>query len=169
LPAEFGLEKIDALNWNNGDRRLMMSIQELEKQLLSLDPHERRRLSQLLNLSLDPPMVVEVSEFNRMDDRTPQHLLRSLPIDIPADFDEPMADLWDALEPGLIHRLSQQPITLYPERDGGYTVMLSDLPGCMSQGDTLEDAMTNIEEARVAWIETAWDCGDEVPLPSVKR
>jgi hypothetical protein len=75
----------------------MMSIQELEKQLLSLDPHERRRISQLLNLSLDPPMVVELETFNRTDDRTPQHPLRSLPIDIPADFDEPMTDLWDAL------------------------------------------------------------------------
>jgi antitoxin HicB len=61
------------------------------------------------------------------------------------------------------------PITLYPESDGGYTVMLSDLPGCMSQGDTLEEAMMNIEEARVAWIETAWECGDAIPLPSVKR
>jgi hypothetical protein len=76
----------------------MMSIQELEKQLLSLDPHERRRISQLLNLSLDPPMVVELETFNRMDDRTPQHPLRNLPIDIPADFDAPMTDLWDALE-----------------------------------------------------------------------
>jgi antitoxin HicB len=43
------------------------------------------------------------------------------------------------------------------------------LPGCMSQGDTLEEAMMNIEEARVAWIETAWECGDAIPLPSVKR
>jgi antitoxin HicB len=61
------------------------------------------------------------------------------------------------------------PITLYPEPDGGYTVMIADLPGCMSQGDTLEEAMTNIEEARVAWIETAWECGDAIPLPSVSR
>jgi antitoxin HicB len=61
------------------------------------------------------------------------------------------------------------PITLYPESEGGYTVILSDLPGCMSQGDTLEEAVMNIEEARVAWIETAWECGDAIPLPSVKR
>jgi hypothetical protein len=87
-----------------------MSIQELEKQLLSLDPHERRRLSQLLNLSLDAPTVVEPETFNRMDDRTPQHPLRSLPIDIPANFDEPMTDRWEALDHGLIHRLSQQEV-----------------------------------------------------------
>jgi hypothetical protein len=33
-----------------------------------------------------------------MGDRAPQHPLRSMPIDIPADFDEPMTELWDALE-----------------------------------------------------------------------
>jgi antitoxin HicB len=58
------------------------------------------------------------------------------------------------------------PITLYPEPDGGYTVMLADLPGCMSQGDTLEEAVTNIHEAKAAWMETAWDCGDMIPLPT---
>lgn len=57
------------------------------------------------------------------------------------------------------------PITLYPEPDGGYTVMLADLPGCMSQGDTLEEAVANIKEAQIAWIETAWECGDEIPVP----
>jgi hypothetical protein len=33
-----------------------------------------------------------------MGDRTPQHPLRSMPIDISADFDEPMTDLGEALE-----------------------------------------------------------------------
>jgi hypothetical protein len=31
-------------------------------------------------------------------DRTPQHPLRSVPIDIPTNFDEPMTDVWDAPE-----------------------------------------------------------------------
>lgn len=58
------------------------------------------------------------------------------------------------------------PITLYPEPDGSYTVMLADLPGCISQGDTLEEAVANIQEAKVAWIETAWECRDTIPLPT---
>jgi antitoxin HicB len=58
------------------------------------------------------------------------------------------------------------PITLYPEPDGGYTVMMADLVGCISQGDTLEEAMANIQEAKIAWIETAWEYGDEISLPS---
>ncbi|MFN6097928.1 MAG: type II toxin-antitoxin system HicB family antitoxin, partial [Dolichospermum sp.] len=28
-------------------------------------------------------------------------------------------------------------MSIYPEEDGGYTVMIPDLPGCMSQGDNL--------------------------------
>jgi hypothetical protein len=63
----------------------MMSVQELERQLLSLD------------LS-DGPAMVELEASDRDADRTPQHPLRSIPINIPADFDEPMTDLWDALE-----------------------------------------------------------------------
>ena len=53
------------------------------------------------------------------------------------------------------------PITLYPEVDGGYTVAIVDLPGCLSQGETLEEAVANIQEAKVAWLETAWECGDK--------
>ena len=38
------------------------------------------------------------------------------------------------------------PMSIYPEEDGGYTVMIPDLPGCMSQGDNLEEAIENINE-----------------------
>jgi hypothetical protein len=37
------------------------------------------------------------------------------------------------------------PITLYPEPDGGYTVMLIDLPECLTQGDTLEEAIADYQ------------------------
>ena len=46
------------------------------------------------------------------------------------------------------------PITLYPEPDGGYTVMIVDLVGCLSQGDSLEEAVANIQEAKHAWLGT---------------
>jgi antitoxin HicB len=57
------------------------------------------------------------------------------------------------------------PITLYPEADGGYTVAIAHLPGCISQGETLAEAVANIQEAKAAWIETAWECKDPIPLP----
>ncbi len=57
-------------------------------------------------------------------------------------------------------------VTLHPDPEGGYTAEIKDLPGCITQGDTLEEVMVNISEARELWIETAYDCGDDIPLPS---
>lgn len=59
-------------------------------------------------------------------------------------------------------------ISLYPDPEGGYTVLIKDLPGCMSVGETLSEAMENIEEARELWIETAYECGHEIPLPATE-
>ena len=68
----------------------------------------------------------------------------------------------------LDYYLSQKyPINFYPESEG-YTAIIKDLPGCMSQGETLSEAMENIQEARELWIETAYECGDEIPLPATE-
>ena len=56
------------------------------------------------------------------------------------------------------------PINFYPESEG-YTAIIKGLPGCMSVGATLLEAMDNIQEARELWLETAYECGDEIPLP----
>jgi predicted RNase H-like HicB family nuclease len=56
------------------------------------------------------------------------------------------------------------PVIFYPESQG-YTAIIKELRGCMSVGETLLDAMDNIEEARELWIETAYELGDEIPLP----
>ena len=47
-----------------------------------------------------------------------------------------------------------------------YGVVVPDLPGCFSAGDTLDEAVINAEEAIIAWIETALDAGQEIPRPS---
>ncbi len=39
-----------------------------------------------------------VGEASRNGDRSPNHPLRGMPIVIPADFNEPMTDLWEAVE-----------------------------------------------------------------------
>ena len=44
-------------------------------------------------------------------------------------------------------------VILEPELDGGYSVICAALPGCASQGDSLEEAMENIREAMVGWLE----------------
>lgn len=59
------------------------------------------------------------------------------------------------------------PMSVYPEEEGGYTVIIPDLLGCITQGETLEEAMNNINEARELWIETVYHSGKkDIPLPS---
>lgn len=55
------------------------------------------------------------------------------------------------------------------ERDSETTafgVIFPDLPGCFSAGDTLDEAISNAEEAAAAWIDATLDAGDAVPPPS---
>jgi predicted RNase H-like HicB family nuclease len=47
-----------------------------------------------------------------------------------------------------------------------YGVVVPDLPGCFSAGDTLDEAVTAAEEAATAWIDATLDAGGNVPAPS---
>ena len=38
-------------------------------------------------------------------------------------------------------------VVLEPSDEGGYTVIVPSLPGCISEGDSREEALTNIREA----------------------
>ena len=38
-------------------------------------------------------------------------------------------------------------VLLEPSEDGGYTVTVPALPGCISEGDTRDEALANIAEA----------------------
>lgn len=40
-----------------------------------------------------------------------------------------------------------------PSDEGGFTVYVPALPGCISEGDTLEEARANIREAVALWLE----------------
>jgi predicted RNase H-like HicB family nuclease len=44
-------------------------------------------------------------------------------------------------------------VILIPDEDGvGYTVEVPSLPGCISEGDTLEEALVNIQDAIAEYI-----------------
>ena len=47
-----------------------------------------------------------------------------------------------------------------------FGVVVPDLPGCFSAGDTLDEAMSNAEEAAAAWIDATLDSGQAIPQPS---
>jgi len=44
-------------------------------------------------------------------------------------------------------------IILEEQEEGGYTVYIPSLPGCISQGETKEEALKNIKEAIELWLE----------------
>jgi predicted RNase H-like HicB family nuclease len=59
------------------------------------------------------------------------------------------------------------PVAIEPGTETeAFGVVIPDLPGCFSAGDSLEEAMANAEEAVVAWIEAALDAGRDIPPPS---
>ncbi|MGD9867430.1 MAG: type II toxin-antitoxin system HicB family antitoxin [Hyphomicrobiales bacterium] len=49
---------------------------------------------------------------------------------------------------------------------GGYVAIVPDLPGCMSDGETPEEALRNVQEAIESWIEAAKAWKQEIPQPS---
>lgn len=59
------------------------------------------------------------------------------------------------------------PVAIEPGSDTeAFGVVVPDLPGCFSAGDTMDEALTNAEEAITLWIETALDAGQAIPQPS---
>jgi predicted RNase H-like HicB family nuclease len=48
-------------------------------------------------------------------------------------------------------------VILEPSEDGGYTVYVPSLPGCISEGDTKEEALVNIKEAIDLYLEPVED------------
>ena len=47
-----------------------------------------------------------------------------------------------------------------------FGVVVPDLAGCFSAGDTLDEAISGAEEAVAAWIDAALDAGQAIPQPS---
>jgi antitoxin HicB len=57
---------------------------------------------------------------------------------------------------------------LSPEDGGEFLSTVPDLPGCMSDGETPEEALMNVQDAIAAWIEAAHDLGRPVPARSTR-
>jgi predicted RNase H-like HicB family nuclease len=60
-------------------------------------------------------------------------------------------------------------VILEREGDGGYVAVVPALPGCVSQGDTREEALSNIREAAELYIEDCLASGDPVPSEAGKE
>ena len=55
-------------------------------------------------------------------------------------------------------------IFLKKEPEGGYTVTVPLLPGCITYGDTIDDAVEKAKEAIELYLETLRDQGEEIPV-----
>ena len=59
-------------------------------------------------------------------------------------------------------RLSYR-ILLRKEPEGGYTVIVPSLPGCITYGETIEEAIEMAKEAIELYIESLREHGEEIP------
>jgi antitoxin HicB len=55
---------------------------------------------------------------------------------------------------------------LTKEEGGGWLIIFPDLPGCMADGETIEEAIKNGEDAARSWLAAAQEFGDSTPPPS---
>ncbi len=56
-------------------------------------------------------------------------------------------------------------IIFWSQEDGRYVVEAPELPGCMADGLTYEEAIINAQTVISEWIETAKSLGREIPQP----
>lgn len=52
--------------------------------------------------------------------------------------------------------------------EGGYVVSFPDLKGCLTSGETVEEAVHNAEDAKREWFIAAIENGIDIPIPSVE-
>ena len=60
-------------------------------------------------------------------------------------------------------------VILEQEPDGGYVASVPALPGCVSQGDNRDEALSNIREAIDLYVEDCRDAGDPIPKEAGKE
>lgn len=54
---------------------------------------------------------------------------------------------------------------LTSDEGGGWLITFPDLPACMSDGETPEEAIINGRDAACAWLQAAEESGRDVPAP----
>ena len=60
--------------------------------------------------------------------------------------------------------MTQYSVLLIPDpEEGGYTVTVPALPGCITEGDTLEEALANARDAIRLYLEDVIASGEPVP------
>ena len=59
-------------------------------------------------------------------------------------------------------------IIYWSEEDNSYIAEVPELPGCMADGPTYEEALKHVRLIIEEWIETARESGRQIPVPKEK-
>lgn len=70
---------------------------------------------------------------------------------------------------GAMAESRQVEVVFEPQPEGGYTVYSPDLPGMVTEGDSLDDAVANAQEAIELYAESMRARGKDVPFEVVRR
>jgi len=60
-------------------------------------------------------------------------------------------------------------IIFWSDEDNSYLAEVPELPGCMADGESYQEALNNIEIIVNEWIETAKKLGRKIPKPKGKK
>ena len=71
----------------------------------------------------------------------------------------------------LVKKYMKKPyrIEIEPDPEGGYVAWIKELPGCLTYGETLEEVLKMLNEAKELYIETAIKRGKKLPEPLAER
>lgn len=59
-------------------------------------------------------------------------------------------------------------IIYWSNEDERFIAEVPELPGCMSDGESYQEALKNVEQVIAEWIETAVELGRQIPFPKGK-
>lgn len=59
-------------------------------------------------------------------------------------------------------------ILYWSAEDNAFIAEVPELLGCMADGENYQEALTNVEQIALEWIETARELGREIPEPKGK-
>ena len=65
----------------------------------------------------------------------------------------------------MVFTMKYKVILYWSEEDQAFVAEIPELPGCMADGTSYQEALANAEIVIREWIETARELGREIPLP----
>ena len=65
--------------------------------------------------------------------------------------------------------MKEYKVIIHAAEEGGYWAEIPELPGCFSQGETLDEIKENIRESALAWMQGALSLAFSRPIPCRRR